>query len=90
MSSSTFNQALNAARFFFLEVLKRPFVVEGLRYQKQPRRLPAVMNDGEVSRLLAASSSLRDRALLETRYVRSTHLRGERRGLPVRSFVATM
>jgi integrase/recombinase XerD len=68
LAFSTFNQALNAARFFFLEVLKRPFVVEGLRYQKPPRRLPVVMNDEEVSRLLAAAASLRDRALLETAY----------------------
>jgi len=68
LAFSTFNQALNAARFFFLEVLKRPFVVEGLRYQKPPRRLPVVMNDDEVSRLLAAAVSLRDRALLETAY----------------------
>ena len=68
LSFSTFNQALNAARFFFLEVLKRPFVVEGFRYQKPPSRLPVVMNDAEVSRLLAAAVSLRDRALLETGY----------------------
>jgi len=68
LAFSTFNQALNAARFFFLEVLKRPFVVEGLRYQRPPRRLPVVMNDEEVSRLLAAAVSLRDRALLETGY----------------------
>jgi site-specific recombinase XerD len=68
LAFSTFNQALNAARFFFLEVLKRPFVGEGLRYQKPPRRLPVVMNDEEVSRLLAAAVSLRDRALLETAY----------------------
>lgn len=68
LAFSTFNQALNAARFFFLEVLRKPFVVEGLRYQKPPRRLPVVMNDEEVSRLLAAAVSLRDRALLETAY----------------------
>jgi integrase/recombinase XerD len=68
LSFSTFNQALNAARFFFVEVLKRPFVVEGFRYQKPPRRLPVVLNDDEVSRLLAAAWSLRDRALLETGY----------------------
>jgi site-specific recombinase XerD len=68
LSFSTFNQALNAARFFFLEVLKRPFVVEGFRYQKPPSRLPVVLNDEEVSRLLAAAVSLRDRALLETAY----------------------
>lgn len=67
VSFSTFNQALNAARFFFLDVLQRPFVVEGLRYQKPPRRLPVVMNEEEMSRLLAAGS-LRDRALLETAY----------------------
>ena len=68
LSVSTFNQALNAVRFFFLEVLHRPFVIEGLHYQKPPRRLPVVMNDGEMSRLLAAAESLRDRALLETAY----------------------
>lgn len=68
VSFSTFNQALNAARFFFLDVLQRPFIVEGLRYQKPPRRLPVVMNEEEMSRLLAAAGSLRDRALLETAY----------------------
>lgn len=68
LSFSTFNQALNGARFFFIEVLKRPLVVEGFRYQKAPRRLPLVMNDEEVSRILAAAASLRDRALLETAY----------------------
>lgn len=68
LSFSTFNQALNAARFFFLEVLHRPFVVEGLRFQRPARRLPVVMSDEEVLRLLAAAGSLRDRALLETGY----------------------
>ncbi len=68
VSFSTFNQALNAARFFFIEVLKRPFVVEGLRYQKPPRRLPVVMNAPEISGLIAAAASLRDRALFETSY----------------------
>lgn len=74
LSFSTFNQALNAARFFFLEVLKRPFVVEGLHYQKSPRRLPVVMSDEEVLRLLEAASSLRDRALLEAAYATGMRL----------------
>ncbi len=68
LAFATFNQALNAARFFFVEVLKRPFVLEGLHYQKPPRRLPVVMSDEEVLRLLEAASPLRDRALLETAY----------------------
>ncbi len=68
VSFSTFNQALNALRFFFLEVLKRPLVVEGLHYQKPPRRLPVVMSGNEMKRLLEGARSLRDRALLETGY----------------------
>lgn len=74
LSFSTFNQALNAARFFFIEVLKKPFVLEGLRYQKAPRRLPVVMSDEEVRRLLHAASPLRDRALLETAYATGMRL----------------
>jgi site-specific recombinase XerD len=68
LSFSTFNQALNAVRFFFIEVLKRPFVLEGLRYQRPERRLPVVMSEEEVKRLLEGARSLRDRALLETAY----------------------
>jgi len=68
LAFSTFNQALNAARFFFIEVLKRPFVLEGLRYQRPARRLPVVMSAEEVRRLLGGAESLRDRALLETAY----------------------
>jgi site-specific recombinase XerD len=74
LSFSTFNQALNAARFFFIEVLKRPFVIEGLHYQRPERRLPVVMSDQEVLRLLEAASVLRDRALLETAYATGMRL----------------
>jgi site-specific recombinase XerD len=74
LSFSTFNQALNAARFFFIEVLKRPFVLEDLRYQKAPRRLPVVLSAEEVRRLLTAATPLRDRALLETAYATGMRL----------------
>ena len=57
LSFSSFNQALNATRFFFLEVLRKPFVVEGLRFQRPSRTLPVVMSDEEVRRLLAAAVS---------------------------------
>jgi site-specific recombinase XerD len=43
-------------------------VLEGLRYQRPPRRLPVVMSEEEVKRLLEGAHSLRDRALLETGY----------------------
>ena len=74
LSFSTFNQALNSARFFFIEVLRRPFVIEGLRFQRPPHRLPVVMNGEEVLRLLDATVSLRDRALLETAYATGMRL----------------
>lgn len=74
LAFSTFNQALCAARFFFMEVLKRPFVLTGLHYQRPERRLPLVMSIGEVRQLLAATASLRDRALLETAYATGMRL----------------
>jgi site-specific recombinase XerD len=74
LSFSTFNQALSAIRFFFIEVLKRPFVLEGLHYQRPPRRLPVVMSAEEVTRLLEAAPSLRDRALFEMAYATGMRL----------------
>jgi site-specific recombinase XerD len=74
LSFSTFNQALNAARFFFIQVLKRPFVIEGIRHQKPEQRLPVVMSDEEVLLLLKSALPLRDRALLETAYATGMRL----------------
>ncbi len=71
---STFNQALNAVRFFFAAVLKQPCVVGDFHYQKQPRRLPVVMSGEEVRRLLESAHSIRDRALFETAYATGMRL----------------
>jgi integrase/recombinase XerD len=71
---STFNQALNAVRFFFTAVLKQPFALDDFHFQKPPRRLPVVMNDEEVRRLLECAPSLRDRALFETAYATGMRL----------------
>jgi site-specific recombinase XerD len=61
-------------RFFFSEVLKQPFALGDFHFQKQPRRLPVVMNDEEVRRLLESAHSLRDRALFETAYATGMRL----------------
>lgn len=74
LAFSTFNQALNAVRFFFTAVLKRPFALDDFQFQKPPRRLPVVMNDEEVRRLLECALSLRDRALFETAYATGMRL----------------
>jgi integrase/recombinase XerD len=74
LAFSTFNQALNAVRFFFTAVLKQPFALDDFHFQKPPRRLPVVMNDEEVRRLLECAPSLRDRALFETAYATGMRL----------------
>lgn len=74
LAFSTFNQALNAVRFFFTAVLKQPFALDDFHFQKPPRRLPVVMNDEEVRRLLGCALSLRDRALFETAYATGMRL----------------
>jgi len=71
---STFNRALHAVRFFFTAVLKQPFALDDFHFQKPPRRLPVVMNDEEVRRLLECAPSLRDRALFETAYATGMRL----------------
>ena len=65
---ATFNQALNALRFFFREVLKRGWAIEEIRYQRPPLRLPVVLSGEEVLRILDATASLRERAMLEIAY----------------------
>jgi len=74
LAFATFNQALNAVRFFFTAVLKQPFALDDFHFQKPPRRLPVVMNDEEVRRLLECAHSLRDRALFETAYAAGMRL----------------
>ena len=73
LSGSTINQALCGVRFLFLRVLRRSWDREGLRCHKRRRQLPVVLTRAEVQRLLGATSSLRQRALLTTIY--STGLR---------------
>jgi site-specific recombinase XerD len=63
-----FNQSVCALRLFYSKVLKRPWVVERVAFQRQHRRLPEILSPEEVAAILAATSSLRDRMLLECAY----------------------
>jgi len=56
LSPNTINQSLCALRFFYVEVLRRPEVMEGFRSpKKRTRRLPVVLSRPELARLFAAS-----------------------------------
>ena len=45
-------QQLSALRFFFLKTLKRPWMVEDMPVPKQPIRLPDILSQEEVERLI--------------------------------------
>lgn len=68
LSRSSLVQALCALKFFYGEVLHRRCEVEDLRFPRRPRKLPVVLSEPEVTRLLEAAGDLREQAILMTLY----------------------
>lgn len=68
LSGSTVNQALCALRFFYLDVLGQAFEVGRLPFQKRKHKLPVVLTEAEMARLLRAPMSLKLRTVLMTLY----------------------
>lgn len=68
LTYSTCNQALQALRFFWREVLKRPDIVVDLPNSRVPQHLPEILSREEVVRIFNAASNLRNRSLLITTY----------------------
>ena len=73
LSASTINQAISAVRFFFQNVLRRPWELE-VHYQRAPQRVPVTLTPEEVSRLLEAVPNLRDRTTMEIAYAAGLRL----------------
>jgi site-specific recombinase XerD len=61
-------QQLSALRFFFLKTLKRPWMVQDLPTPKRPVRLPEVLSQEEVKRLIQCAGSPLHRIWLLTLY----------------------
>ena len=57
-----------ALRFLFVKTLRRPYLPEALPFPKHSRRLPTVLSQEEVARLIDASGNLMHRAMLMTLY----------------------
>lgn len=68
LSSSTVSQHVAALRFFFVKTLKRPYLLEDIPFPKERRRLPTVLSQEEVARLIDSASNLFHRAMLMTLY----------------------
>ena len=61
-------QQLSALRFFFLKTLKRPWMVEDMPFPKRPIRLPEILSQEEVERLIQCAGSPLHRIWLLTLY----------------------
>ena len=57
LDAITVAQQLSALRFFFLKTLKRPWMVEDMPIPKRPIRLPEVLSQEEVRRLIQCAGS---------------------------------
>jgi integrase/recombinase XerD len=68
VSWATYIQARAALRFLYVKTLGRPFMAGKIAYPRRPRHLPTVLSQEEVARLLDATRSLEDRALIMTMY----------------------
>jgi len=75
LSWSTINQTICGIRFFYTKVLGRPIEVGKVAYQKRQRKLPSVLSEQEIIRLLDASADLKERVILMTLYSGGLRLR---------------
>jgi integrase/recombinase XerD len=73
LAVNTVKQRMAAVQFFFVKTLKRAYRQEEFPYPKAPRKLPAVLSQEEVTRLINSAANLTHRAMLMTLY--STGLR---------------
>lgn len=68
LSRSSLIQAFCALKFFYVHVLHRPYEVEDLSFPKRKRKLPVVLSEPEVERLLDAAEDLQEQTILMTLY----------------------
>jgi len=68
LACQTVKQRLAAVRFFFIHTLKRSYPPNTFHYPKTPQRLPVILSQEEVQRMMDAATSLLHRTLLMTLY----------------------
>jgi site-specific recombinase XerD len=66
--SGTVTQRLAALRFFYIKTLRRTWSIAETPYPKKARRLPTILSQDEVARLIDAACPLFHRTLLMTLY----------------------
>ena len=68
VSNITINATLTGLKFFFTHTLDRPELLKYVQRVYEPRKIPEVLSMQEVSRLLDAAGSLRNKAALSVAY----------------------
>lgn len=68
LATNTVVVRMSALRFFFVKTLKRPYQREDLPLPKRPRRLPVVLSQEEVTRLINSANTMFHRAIVTTLY----------------------
>ena len=68
LAPSTVQQQGAALRFLFVKTLRRPYLPDDIPFPKRPRRLPLVLSQEEVARLIDSADNLMHRAMLMTLY----------------------
>ena len=57
------NVAVNALRFYYGKILKRKFMYE-IKRPRKDKKLPVVLNQNEISRILSSVSNIKHKAIL--------------------------
>ena len=68
LTAQTVAGRITALRFFFVKVLRRHYQELDLIYPKLPERLPTVLSEQEVAKLIESASSAYHRVILTTLY----------------------
>jgi integrase/recombinase XerD len=68
LQAGTVGLHIAALRFFFVKTLRRPYLQLDLPSPKRPKRLPTVLSQDEVARLIESANNLLDYAMLMTLY----------------------
>ena len=68
LSPRTIEGQAAALRFLFVKTLGRPYLPDAIPFPKHHRRLPTVLSQEEVSRLIDSASNLMHRAMVMTLY----------------------
>jgi site-specific recombinase XerD len=68
LSAGTINQSINALRFLYVEIVKRPMVLGDIHRPQKGKRLPVVLSLDEVKNIFDSLGNIKHRVMLMLTY----------------------